>query len=152
LVQLANVRGMMGDHRRQIQMLLAALEIAQSLEGKREETRIRINLGHAYLSTEDFRNAVEQFGVASDISEEAGMRMSAYYGLAHAQFRQGHWGEANTFFTRTLEIAEAQNEEGWIAVTLSMLGLTHLEMTDYPGSLEFYERALRIYQRQDDRL
>ncbi len=151
LMQIASIHEQKGDHQNQVATLRSVLEIAPVLEDRDEEARVRIRLGEALLDMQEYRKAIEQYGLASEISQDDDTLLPAYSGLAHAQFRQGHWGEADTFFSRALQLAEARGDEGWIATTLEMLGLTRLEMTDYPTSLDYYERALRLHQQRRDR-
>ncbi len=131
-----------------------ALEIAQEIEDKINESRWLGGLGNAYSSLNEVKKAIEYFVKALKIDQEIGDKQGegARLGnLGTAYYVLGEGERAIEHYEKALKIAQEINDEWRECRWLGNLGNTYYALGEVRKAVEYDEKALKIAQEIGDR-
>lgn len=121
------------------------LRLAEELS---DEKFIKIALHNLALPSAfrgDFENALRLFRKILDESEPFPQQAIGHLNIARLHIFRGELTEAESELNKALKICNDFNIKDLLAEILEAFGNIHREKGDYQKSLEFYERAKKIY-------
>ena len=131
------------------------LEQAKDERNKHSEGALLNNIGQAYRSLGQWRQALDYYNralpIVEDIDDRLGLANTLNnIGLIYSKL--GQQEQALDFCSRALPIREEVGDHSGLAATLSSLGLAHYRLGQWQQALEYYDRALAIQEEVGDRI
>ncbi|MEG3435778.1 tetratricopeptide repeat protein [Pannus brasiliensis CCIBt3594] len=113
-----------------------------------------IDLGNAYLSLGQYREAIEFYQRSLDIFRESGNRRgeaNSCMGLGNAYRSLGQYREAIEFYQRSLDIFRESGDRRGEASSYMGLGNAYRSLGQYREAIEYHQRSLAIFRKFGDR-
>jgi DNA-binding SARP family transcriptional activator len=133
--------------------LETALQIIHSTNNPQGEWPILINLGKLW-SSRNYTRAFEHFSQALELARDIGEPSM----LAGSLNQMGNWYandeypvQAVGYHQEALQIINAHGDQSELANTLDLLGIANLLQGDYNASLTYYNQAIGLFRKLDNR-
>jgi tetratricopeptide (TPR) repeat protein len=120
---------------------------------KREEARLLMSMGTAYMSMGKYDQARVHFLRARKINQQINSPEAvsiADNNLTLTYWKMGDYKHAIVHCRKALAIREKIGHVFGISTALNNLGLIHDEMGDYQAALRYYQQALAAFNRLND--
>jgi tetratricopeptide (TPR) repeat protein len=109
--------------------------------------RALTNLGHTYISREDYAAARPLLETAHAIAQENNNRFLVMFtgtNLGTVMSELGHYAEAAVYFRTNLVLARELGDQRWLAANLNNLSRTALHTHDLESAQEHAQQALAV--------
>ena len=130
-----------------------SLAVAQARGDRPAQQQALLNLGYVYLSSGDYKQAIESYQQSLRIAQELGSRQQAgvaFSGLGRAYTDIGDYKQAIESYQQSLSIARELGIHQQEAVALSGLGRVYSELGNYRQAIESYQQSLSIAHSLSD--
>ncbi|MEN8446466.1 MAG: CHAT domain-containing tetratricopeptide repeat protein, partial [Cyanobacteria bacterium J06555_13] len=155
LGNLGNAYKLLGLYEQALDYQNQSLAIARELGDRTQESLVLGNLGAIYADQENYVDAIDAYERSLSVSQTINnLRLESYslanLGNAHHAFTR-RCDTAEAYYLQSLNIAETTGDKWLAAKSLGSLGLIYEEFKDYPQAIEFYDRALVLFQSIGER-
>ncbi|HRH60762.1 MAG TPA: tetratricopeptide repeat protein, partial [Chitinophagaceae bacterium] len=138
-----------------IHVLNEALKPALAAKNKKQEARILNDLGVCYYHKNDVVATIDYFkrslAIREVLNDEEQLR-NAYNNMAFIYKETGLINNSLELNFKALSLAEKRNKEDEIANSLNNIGqVYHKFLLDYKKALEYYNKALALREKMDDK-
>lgn len=126
------------------------IEAAQNANDVDLEATILQRLGYAQLMTGNSVQAKVTFERSLRLNYEAEDEngiLTSLTELAQLEYLQGNYGKAQRHCEEALKIAEEYNQTVFIAHIYNTLGAVHTGKEDFGNALNYYEKAIELYDK-----
>ncbi|KAL9954570.1 hypothetical protein ACROYT_G042126 [Oculina patagonica] len=133
--------------KRKIENYKQELDTAKELGNKAGERAAYANLGNAYQSLCDFRQAIDYHTKALSIAKELGQRDAegrAYCNLGNAYDSLGDFKQAIDYHTKALSIAKELGQRDAERRAYSGLGNAYQSLGDFQQAIDYHTKCLSI--------
>ena len=130
------------------------LSIAKEVGNRAGEGSAYGNLGNAYLSLSNFKEAIEYYEKDLSIAKEVGHRNgegSTYGNLGNAYLSLGNFIQAIEYYEKHLSIAKEVGNRAGEGSAYGNLGNAYCNLGNFKQALEYYEKHLSIAKEVGNR-
>lgn len=153
LLELGNSFSSKGNDERAEYYFKQAIQFARANKGRWREARGLSNLGGLYIKTSKVDEGVKMVQQALEYFQQANYPRSVGICLTHlarGYRRQADFAAVERALNQKLEIAKRNNNSQALADVDFEFGLLRFDQENYPGALEKFDSALKVYVSAKD--
>src|SRR5258708_15342427 len=127
--------------------------LTDTLSDAASQARSWLGVSKAYMYQGDYRAALDSAAKAEDIAQAANARSEfalALWMKGWGSFRLGDMGTALPISEQVLALSTELNNQGQMALTLSLLGVVHYAVGHYEQSEHYFEQARKLSEEIGD--
>ena len=162
LFNIGNLYDDWGKHREAVPYLEGSLKLYRSLVGDEDIAiaNCQVKLGTIYYITGDFEAAINSYSDALYVCEEVDedveehLLIPIYKGLGECYLSQGDLELALESYASCLKIQKSELGDNCIemASVCDSIGLIYQESKKFDEAMQFYKKALQIYEQEKDKI
>ncbi len=135
---------------------IEALRIAKSIASAYLEAACFENLASFYLNKKsDFNSSLQNYLAALKLCDEhdlTNLKGKVYIGLAGLYLKKGDFKNAESYYSKGIEIKEKENHPNELGNAYNNFGNFYNDVSNYEKALSYYQKSLAIRLKQKDTL